>query len=107
MICDFCLGPDVAWDYPTAPITDTQHPVFTVLAGDGFAACESCHRALVLGDYEGLVWRIAAYQPVHVPEGTVVEGGVVVYGPLEVQLTKARFAVLRFLEARTGPPTRM
>jgi hypothetical protein len=107
-ICDFCLGPDPVWDYPTAPIHDIEGPSpFTALAGDGFACCRACHALLLRGDIVGLAERIVREQPVNVPPGSEKDGGIVVYPHRGAHRGYAMQAILRFMDARTGPPVRL
>jgi hypothetical protein len=108
LICDFCLGPDPAWDYPTAPIDHIDGPSpFSALAGDGFAVCTACHVLLVRGDTVALADRIVREQPINVPPGSEQDGGVVVYPHPAARRGYAMQAILRFMDARLGPPARL
>lgn len=102
MICDFCLGPDPRWAYPAAPMWLT-HPIFT-RSEDDFAVCQPCHELLERGDILGLTDRILVEQPRHVPGGTIRDGGVVTWPHPSVRRTQALANILRFMDARKGPP---
>jgi hypothetical protein len=104
-VCDFCLRPDPEWEYPAAPVPLPTHPTFTVSL-DNFGACEDCRWLIDTRDLEGLAHRIVTLQPHHVPEGTVVDDGVVHYRPLLSRLHDARLAVAVFMAAKQGPAMR-
>jgi hypothetical protein len=103
-ICDFCLAPDPPWTYPAAPM-ELDSAIFDASVDD-FAVCDDCHQLIAAGDVAGLTLRIVQLQQVHVPPGTVIDGGLVTYPPQLIALERAKFNVLRFMDARTGPPTR-
>lgn len=97
-VCDFCLEPDPAWTYPAALMEVIGHPVITH-SDDEWGACDECHRLIEAHDLGGLVERTVTMQPRHHPPDPLVR-----YPPLPLFRRLARRNILRFMDARTGPP---
>lgn len=105
--CDFCLTPfaDVreAWTYPAAPMPVVGHPVITD-SPDDWAACEICHKLIEAKRLGALVEWALAQQERMAPEGTIKGDHVVTYPPMAIRRRRFRENLLRFFDARTGPP---
>lgn len=100
-VCDFCLAPAPAWEYPCAPV-----PIAGYLIGasdDEWGACDECHRLIEQESIGALVERMVTEQPRNVPPGTVRGGQAVVYPPLPIARRHARENASAFMDARTGP----
>jgi hypothetical protein len=101
--CDFCLALiDYAtvWTYPCAPMPIVG-PAGRVIQAtdDDWAVCPDCH-ALIQGSKIGaLVERAVTQQPINEPPNTLIR-----YGPVPMRRRWMRENVLRFMDARTGPP---
>jgi hypothetical protein len=98
-VCDFCLKPHPTWSYPAAPMEIVGHHAMSG-SDDEWAACDECHALIEAHNLGGLVERVVAMQPVHRPADDVIY-----YPPVPVARRKARQNLLRFMDARTGPPT--
>jgi hypothetical protein len=102
-VCDFCLAPNPAWEYPAAPVHIVGHPEITD-SDDEWAACEVCH-ALIAGSRVGqLVERMVHQQRRNAPEGSIQDGAVLHYPSMAMSRRTCRHNVLSFFDARTGPP---
>jgi hypothetical protein len=102
-VCDFCLTPDPTWSYPTAPMPIAGHPV---IGASDWGVCDKCHELLKAGNIGALVRHAVAEQRRQVPPGTVLADGLVTYPPIGTAYAVMRENVLRFMDARNGPPTR-
>jgi hypothetical protein len=105
-VCDFCLAPDPPWSYPQAPMPIVGHAVITH-SDDDWGACDGCHELIQRGTIGKLVRRAVEEQRRHVPEGTRLPDGIVRYPSLSQSLMLMRENVLRFMDARNGPPVRV
>ncbi|WP_028058276.1 hypothetical protein [Candidatus Solirubrobacter pratensis] len=104
IVCDFCLAPDPTWGYPAAEMEIVgQHPGGVNRSDDDWSACEECHALIEAHNVGGLVERMATFQPVHVPPNPVLG---IYYAPLPLRRRVHRRNVLRFMDARKGPPYR-
>jgi hypothetical protein len=99
VICDFCLAPDPVWDYAADAGPALPNGPFTALAGDGFAACAVCAVLIEEQAWPILIAHIADMQPHNMPEGTVLDDGVVHYGDRDHRMQRAALAVVLFAEA--------
>lgn len=106
--CDFCLmlRPEPSWTYPTAPMeleSPTRNPIQAVFDGtdDDWLVCQACHELVQSSGIGALVERIVNLQPMHRPADEAVY-----YPPVPLRRRAARQNVLRFMDARRGPPTR-
>jgi hypothetical protein len=96
-MCDFCLSRDVRWEYPAAPMDVTGHP-FITHSHDEWAACDGCKDLLEAHKLGPLVERciqghLEAEKPAEWTEP-----------PMSVMRRQMRENLLRFMDARTGPP---
>jgi hypothetical protein len=55
-VCDFCSDPDPRWCFPAAAFTQEAYAWGSC---DDWAACDDCHRLIVLERYERLLKRSA------------------------------------------------
>lgn len=101
-VCDFCLAPAPAWEYPCGPV-----PIAGVgpigASEDEWGACDECHRLIEQASVGALVERIVTEQRRNIPPGTEHGGQVVAYPPLPIARRHARENVAAFMDARTGP----
>jgi hypothetical protein len=81
-VCDFCLAPNPAWEYPAAPVHIVGHPEITD------------------SDDERMVHQ----QRRNAPEGSIQDGAVLHYPSMAMSRRTCRHNVLSFFDARTGPP---
>lgn len=102
-VCDFCLGSDPVWEYPAAPMEIVGGSLID-RSDDEFAACEACHELLEAHRIGPLVERIVAAHRELVRRGQVAQGWVA--PPLPIHRRETRENVLRFMDARLGPPRR-
>lgn len=104
--CDFCTSPDVRWEYPASPMEIVGHPVISG-SDDEFITCERCHTFIERHDAAGLAEFSIAVQRRLLPRGSRVGDQVVDYPPRRRHVQLQLRNVLRFFDARTGPPRRM
>lgn len=101
--CDFCLAtlavPD-CWTYPAAPmeIVGPEGRPYQA-SDDDWAACQTCHELIAGSRIGELVERMVAEHPRNFPETEAR-----VYPPVSLRRRWARENLLRFMDARTGPP---
>lgn len=94
-VCDFCLSPDPLWDYPAAEMEVLSS--ICNRSDDEWGACQKCHEYLQAGDIEGLVcWSVEQQRRLSAEYDMP---------PRTVHLAMQRYNILRFMDARTGPPT--
>lgn len=105
-VCDFCLTPDPPWEYPAAPMPITGHYLIS-RSDDSFGLCDTCHQLVQIGNIGRLVRWICEEQKRQMPAGTLLPDGFVAYPSLSIMLVQVRENVLRFLDARSGPPVRV
>lgn len=99
-VCDFCCSNPPSWEYPAARMEIIGHPAIDA-SDDEWAACGVCHGFLEAHDLEALIEFIVATQR-RVMAIRRAEGMDMVEPP---KFTEAvRRNVLRFMDARTGPP---
>lgn len=108
VVCDFCLTPDPTWRFPAAPMSLHGH-AFVGLSDDDFAACDECKEMIVASKIGPLVERCVALHRARYPEGTPgslpgMGMGVVRQPALPIHRQQMRKNILRFLDARKGPP---
>lgn len=101
-VCDFCLAPDPRWEFPATDMPIKGHPVMTDSYGS-WGACDLCCKLIVASDIGRLVESSLSRQLIHEPEDRAAG---VVYPPLSIRRRQQRENILRFMDARTGPPTR-
>lgn len=102
-VCDFCLGPEPVWEYPAAEMEIVGGSLID-RSDDEWAACEGCHALLEAHKIGPLVERIVAKHREMKRRGDVAPGWVEPPLPIHRRLTRQN--VLRFMDARTGPPRR-
>lgn len=102
-VCDFCLTPNPTWSYPTAPMPIQGHPVITA-SDDDWGVCNRCHELIKAGNIGALVRHAVDTQRQQVPPGTMLADGLVTYPSLGASYALMRENVLRFMDARNGPP---
>lgn len=95
-MCDFCLSPDVTWEFPATRMPLQGHPLIDVSEG-AWAACDDCRRLVESTQIGALVERSIKGQEQAETPGYVEMQNVY---KLRRQL---RENILRFLDARTGP----
>lgn len=105
-VCDFCLAPDPAWEFPAGPVQVAGHHAITDSI-DGWAACDHCHELIEADRIAELVFEAPRRQREHVPAGTVMPDGVVQYPPLDVGRALMLVNIARFINARRGPARRL
>lgn len=107
-VCDFCLAPGPTWEFPAAPMPVHGHFVIGASV-DEWAACDTCKELIVASKLGALIEHCVSTQrelwPTGTP-GTLPSGarGVVAHPPLPLHRRQMRENLLRFLDARTGPP---
>jgi hypothetical protein len=101
-VCDFCCLGAPAWTYPAARMEIVGHPVMTA-SRDDWACCEQCHAFIEAHDLDGLFEYIKKMFRRSLYEQRLA--GKEMYEPGEVW-ENARQNVLRFFDARLGPPFR-
>lgn len=95
-MCDFCLSPDVKWEYPATRMPLQGHPLIDVSEG-AWAACDECHRLVERTDIAALVQRsIEGQEQAETP-------GYVAMQEVYKLRSQLRHNILRFFDARTGP----
>lgn len=95
-VCDFCLSPDVEWEFPATTMPLVGHPLIGESQGE-WAACEGCKALVEAHDLGGLIERsIAGHQAAERPSGVRLK-------PLPIWRRETRENLLRFMDARTGP----
>lgn len=101
--CDFCLARiDYAtvWTYPCAPMPIVGSTGRVIDASDDeWAVCPDCHELIQASRIGTLIERCVTLQPVHEPPSEIAY-----YPPLALRRRWMRENVLRFLDARLGPP---
>lgn len=96
-VCDFCLAPEPKWEYPAADMEVVSSIIDR--SDDPWGACEECHRLLEASDIDGLIARMVREQPIHYPPSSLLS-----YPEPEQARLICRRNVLRFMDARSGPP---
>jgi hypothetical protein len=104
VVCDFCLGPGPTWEFPAAPMPIVGHATIGA-SDDEWAACDECAALVTASRLGELVERCVQRQRELYPTGTPGPGGTIVqHKPLPLARRDFRANLLRFLDARTGPP---
>jgi len=95
-VCDFCMTPNPAWEYPCGIVAIVGNPNITA-SDDEWAACDACHASIEAGNIlkmvAGMVRR-QNQQPLHPAFRSP---------PLKQQHAIQNANVRAFLAARTGP----
>lgn len=104
-VCDFCLTPDPAWEYPARRMEIVGHPVIDI-SDDEWGACDRCRQLIDAQNFPALVRHAVRTQRKLVPDGTVRDEKVVRYPPLRQHEQLLMRNVLRFMDARSGPARR-
>jgi hypothetical protein len=95
-MCDFCLSPDVTWEYPATRMPLVGHPIIDVSEG-AWAACDGCYRLVEDKQIGALVERsIKGQEQAETP-------GYVAMQDIYKLRRQLRDNILRFFDARTGP----
>jgi hypothetical protein len=96
-MCDFCLSPDVKWEYPATRMPLVGHPLINESTGE-WAACDGCKELIDAHKLGPLVERsIRGQQEAARPDNAYTK-------PLPIWRRELRENLLRFMDARTGPP---
>jgi hypothetical protein len=96
-VCDFCLSPDVRWEFPATNMPLKGHPLINESEGE-WAACDGCKDLVAAHKLGPLVERcIKGMQEAARP-------GYAHAKPLPIWRRELRENLLRFMDARTGPP---
>lgn len=98
-VCDFCLALNPTWEYPAAPMPIQGHHTID-RSEDEFAACDECHRMIEQKSVGALVERMVTEQRRHLTES----GTAALFKPVPIHRRESREILLRFFDARTGPP---
>lgn len=84
-MCDFCMAPKPPWAYPAKFVPVSAYAILNDV--EHWSVCDLCHRLLETEDIDGLVKRIFD-------------------SPSHLTRKRIRRIIVRFLDARMGPPTR-
>lgn len=96
-VCDFCLGPDPRWQYPAAPMPIQGHPLIDE-SDDEWCACDECKLLIEAHNLEGLLERcLELHMAMEIPADYRKP-------PRSVVRRTLRENLLRFMDARRGPP---
>jgi hypothetical protein len=96
LVCDFCLHPDPAWEYPCGPVVIVGSPNIEA-SDDEWAACDECRRLI---EGEGNVEQIARDMVGRQPPPTDPHFGE---RPFEEAVAILAVNLAGFLAARRGP----
>lgn len=95
-VCDFCLSPDVTWEFPATSMPLVGHPLIGESEGE-WAACNGCKELIEAHRLGPLVERaIAGHKAAERPTGVRIK-------PMPIWRRELRENLLRFMDARTGP----
>jgi hypothetical protein len=96
-MCDFCLHPDVRWEYPATRMPVVGHALITH-SEDEWGACDECKNLIEAHKLGPLVERcVKGQQEADFPAEYTTP-------PLAIMRRQMRENLLRFMDARTGPP---
>lgn len=99
-VCEFCCRTTPQWEYPAAPMEIVGHPSITH-SNDDWAACPVCHALIEAHDIDGLVQHAVKSQRRTIYELRMRGMDIGTIMDLETGL---RQNILRFMDARMGPP---
>jgi hypothetical protein len=94
-VCDFCLSPDVVWEFPCAPLQLVGHPLFQ-WSDDEWAACDGCKELVEAGRIGPLMERMLKGQQ-------ATENARYPMKPIPIWRRETRENVRRFMDSRLGP----